>query len=124
MALAHSPDRDGMGDFAEPITGVLEELKLHGSYAKKWGVRLDETVPAEATLAYSGFLLSTAVLRGVCETCAAMTPCMRLYAFLGRSLAEKGYDQDNPNGEVGRDLLRLRLRGPRRHARTAAGPLC
>ena len=28
LALAHSPDRDGMGNFAEPITGVLEELKL------------------------------------------------------------------------------------------------
>jgi thiaminase (transcriptional activator TenA) len=99
LALAHSPDRDGMGDFAQLITGVLEELKLHGGYAKKWGVRLDETVPAEATLAYTDFLLSTAVLRGVGETCAAMTPCMRLYAFLGRSLAEEGYDQDNPYAE-------------------------
>src|SRR5215203_1071603 len=99
FALAHSPDRDGMGDFAGLITGVLEELKLHGGYAKKWSVRLDETVPAEATLAYTDFLLSTAVLKGVGETCAAMTPCMRLYAFLGRSLAEEGYDQDSPYGK-------------------------
>lgn len=99
LALAHSPDRDGMGTFAELITGVLEELKLHGSYAEKWDVRLDGVVPAEATLAYTDFLLSTAVLKGVGETCAAMTPCMRLYAFLGRSLAEKGYDQDSPYAE-------------------------
>ena len=28
LALAHSPDRNGMGNFAELITGVLEELKL------------------------------------------------------------------------------------------------
>jgi thiaminase (transcriptional activator TenA) len=97
LALAHSPDRDGMSNFADLITGVLEELELHGSYAQKWSVRLDGVVPAGATLAYTDFLLSTAALKSVGETCAAMTPCMRLYAFLGRSLAkEEGQDQDNP----------------------------
>ena len=97
LALAHSRDLDGMSDFADLITGVLEELELHGSYAQKWSVRLDGVVPAGATLAYTDFLLSTAALKSVGETCAAMTPCMRLYAFLGRSLAkEEGQDQDNP----------------------------
>ena len=97
LALAHSPDRDGMRDFADLIAGVLEELELHGSYAQKWDVRLDGVVPAGATLAYTDFLLSTAALKSVGETCAAMTPCMRLYAFLGRSLAkEEGQDQANP----------------------------
>jgi thiaminase (transcriptional activator TenA) len=96
-ALAHSPDRDSMSNFADLIMGVLEELELHGSYAEKWGVRVDGVVPAGATLAYTDFLLSTAALKSVGETCAAMTPCMRLYAFLGRSLAkEEGQDQDNP----------------------------
>ena len=99
LALAHSPDRDAMSDFADLITGVLEELKLHGGYAEKWGVRLDDVVPAKASLAYTDFLLSTAALKSVGETCAAMTPCMRLYAFLGQSLAEEGYDQDNPYAE-------------------------
>ena len=97
LALAHSPDRDSMSNFAELVMGVLEELELHGSYAEKWSVRLDGVVPAGATLAYTDFLLSTAALKSVGETCAAMTPCMRLYAFLGRSLAkEEGQDQDNP----------------------------
>jgi thiaminase/transcriptional activator TenA len=96
LALVHSPDPDGMSDFADLVTGVLEELELHGSYAQTWGVRLDGVVPAEATLAYTDFLLSTAALKSVGETCAAMTPCMRLYAFLGRSLAEEGQNQNNP----------------------------
>ena len=97
LALAHSPDRDSMSNFADLIMGVLEELELHGSYAEKWGVRVDGVVPAGATLAYTDFLLSTAALKSVGEICAAMTPCMRLYAFLGRSLAEEeGQDQANP----------------------------
>jgi thiaminase (transcriptional activator TenA) len=96
-ALAHSPDRDSMSNFADLIMGVLEELELHGSYAEKWGVRVDGVVPAGATLAYTDFLLSTAALKSVGEICAAMTPSMRLYAFLGRSLAEEeGQDQANP----------------------------
>jgi thiaminase/transcriptional activator TenA len=52
--------------------------------------------PGEATLAYTDFLLATPSLSGVGETCAAMTPCMRLYAFLGQSLAEEGYNEGNP----------------------------
>ncbi len=59
----------------------------------------DGVEPAGATLAYTDFLLATAALKSVGETCAAMTPCMRLYAFLGRSLAELGYDEDNPYAE-------------------------
>ena len=43
--------------------------------------------PIAATSAYTGFLLDTAELGELGATIAAMTPCMRLYAFLGRSLA-------------------------------------
>ena len=43
--------------------------------------------PSPATLAYTDFLLATASLGGVGLTCAAMTPCMRLYAHLGQRLA-------------------------------------
>ncbi len=95
LALAHSPDREGMGDFAELLAGVLEELELHGSYAARWKAELHEATPGEATLAYTDFLLATAALKSVGETCAAMTPCMRLYAFLGQSLAAEGPDEEN-----------------------------
>ncbi len=87
LALAHSPDRAGVDAFADLLAGVREELRLHASYAEHWGIDLGTTVPARATLAYTDFLLATAATGGVGRTCAAMTPCMRLYAFLGQSLA-------------------------------------
>lgn len=98
LALAHSPDQESLRQFAGLLSGVLEELELHKNYAARWDVRLDEVEPKEATLAYTDFLLSTAALGSVGETCAAMTPCMRLYAFLGQSLAQQG-DRDNPYAE-------------------------
>jgi thiaminase (transcriptional activator TenA) len=86
LALARSPDRHGLTTFHALISGVLDELRLHTAYAERWQVDLSQTEPAAATLAYTDFLLSTAALQSVGETCAAMTPCMRLYAFLGQRL--------------------------------------
>ena len=80
---------------AELLCGVLEELELHEGYAAEWEVRLEDVSPGGATLAYTDFLLSTAALGSVGETCAAMTPCMRLYAFLGQELAKEGVGEDN-----------------------------
>jgi thiaminase/transcriptional activator TenA len=69
---------------------VRAELELHKSYAQRWRqVELGGVMPIAATTAYTGFLLETAELGDLGETIAAMTPCMRLYAFLGRSLAAR-----------------------------------
>ncbi len=95
LALAHSPDQHGLHEFFDLLAGVQEELRLHAAYAASWDVKLTHVIPAEATLAYTEFLLSTASLRGVGETCAAMTPCMRLYAFLGQSLAANPVQGEN-----------------------------
>ncbi len=95
LALAHSCDQHGLHAFFNLLAGVQEELRLHASYAARWNVDLTNIVPAEATLAYTEFLLSAASLRGVGETCAAMTPCMRLYAFLGQSLASNLVQSEN-----------------------------
>ena len=43
-------------------------------------------MPLPATLAYTEFLLATAATQGSGRIFAAMTPCMRLYAWLGASL--------------------------------------
>ncbi|MBA2691683.1 MAG: TenA family protein [Rubrobacter sp.] len=99
LALAHSPDREGLSSFASLISGVIEELDLHAGYAKRWNVDLENVEPGEATLAYTDFLLSTASRSSVGETCAAMTPCMRLYAFLGRELNKEGAPEENPYSE-------------------------
>jgi thiaminase/transcriptional activator TenA len=88
LALAHSPDRTGLEAFADLLAGVREELRLHASYAKRLGIDLASVEPAPATLAYTDFLVATTTIGGLGQTCAAMTPCMRLYAYVGQSLAE------------------------------------
>jgi thiaminase/transcriptional activator TenA len=98
LALAHAPDRHGLDAFHALIEGVLEELSLHAGYAARWQVDLTSNEPSAATLAYTDFLLATASLKSVGETCAAMTPCMRLYAYLGQQLQGRTA-ADNPYRE-------------------------
>lgn len=90
VAAARCVDWQGFEVFHGLASGVLEELKLHKSYAKKWRVNLAEVRPAAATRRYTDFLLATAWSCEVGVTAAAMVPCMRLYAFLGQSLAKNG----------------------------------
>jgi len=100
LALARSPDRAGMTAFFELLAGAQEELKLHRGYAERWGIALEDVTPGEETLAYTDFLLARAALGEVGEACAAMTPCMRLYAYLGQALAAQGADRaENPHAE-------------------------
>jgi thiaminase/transcriptional activator TenA len=87
FCLANCTARQDLHLFAELIAGVLEELKLHKSYAERWQVDLTSVTPVPATQAYVGFLLTNARHGHLGETVAAMTPCMRLYAWLGQSLA-------------------------------------
>jgi len=87
FCLANSTARQDLHLFAELIAGVLEELKLHKSYAERWQVDLTGVTHVPATQAYVGFLLTNARHGHLGETIAAMTPCMRLYAWLGQSLA-------------------------------------
>ena len=87
LGVAHSPDRAALDAFADLLAGVREELRLHAGYADRWGIDLTAVEPWPATSAYTDFLLATASLGGAGLTCAAMTPCMRLYAHLGQSLA-------------------------------------
>lgn len=93
FCLANSTSREDLYGFADLIAGVLEELKLHRRYAERWQVDLSCVTPVEATKAYVDFLLETARRGDLGETIAAMTPCMRLYAFLGRSLAARTVEQ-------------------------------
>jgi thiaminase (transcriptional activator TenA) len=89
LGVVHSTDRAGLDAFADLLAGVRGELRLHSAYAARWGIDLGAVEPLPATLAYTDFLLATASLGGTALICAAMTPCMRLYAFLGQSLADR-----------------------------------
>ena len=90
LALAAAPDTPTLLALADLLHGAREELRLHESYAASWGLVPGEVAPAPATLAYTDFLLATAATAGLGATCAAMTPCMRLYAHLGQALAAQG----------------------------------
>ncbi len=90
FCLANSTTREDLNDFADLIAGVRDELTLHKGYAERWQVDLADVVPLAATQAYVDFLLKIARHGDLGETIAAMTPCMRLYAFLGRALSAVG----------------------------------
>jgi thiaminase/transcriptional activator TenA len=87
LCLAGSTSRHDLYGFADLIGGVVEELRLHRGQAERLDIDLDRVSPLPATTAYVDFLLDTARGGRLGETVAAMTPCMRLYAFLGQSLA-------------------------------------
>jgi thiaminase/transcriptional activator TenA len=86
LALARSGEMEAIAVFSELIGGVQEELKLHRVYAAELGIGLGSVVPNPACRAYTDFLLRTAWHDSLEEIVAAITPCMRLYAFLGREL--------------------------------------
>lgn len=73
--------------FHDLIGGVLEELELHARYAASLEIDLECVTPHPATSAYTDFLIHTAWAAEPARIVAAMVPCMRLYAFLGQSLA-------------------------------------
>lgn len=87
FCLANGTSRGDLYGFSELIAGVLDELKLHKSYTERLQIDLDGVTPIPATQAYVDFLLTTARRGHLGDTIAGMTPCMRLYAFLGQALA-------------------------------------
>ncbi|KAL9165860.1 hypothetical protein ABFS82_06G197600 [Erythranthe guttata] len=105
MAEECADDDDAKVGIYELRKNVLQELKMHDSFVHEWGFDLPkESTPNAATVKYTDFLLATASgkVEGVkapgklatpfektklaAYTLGAMTPCMRLYAFLGKEL--------------------------------------
>ncbi len=86
LALARSPDTPTLLTLADLLAGVRQELGLHASYAGSWGIDMAGVQPLSATSAYTEFLMATACTQELGVIYAAMTPCMRLYAWLGASL--------------------------------------
>ena len=90
VAAAKAPTWQSFNVFHDLAAGVLAELKLHQGYAESWDVNLTQVAPGAATLQYTDFLLLTAWNQPVGVTAVAMSPCMRLYAYLGQQLAQQG----------------------------------
>ncbi len=87
VVAAKTPDWEGFGVFHNLAGSVLAELRLHQAYAAAWEINLAYVQPQPATRRYTDFLLATAWGSDIGLTTAAMSPCMRLYAFLGQQLA-------------------------------------
>jgi thiaminase/transcriptional activator TenA len=86
LALVRAPDTSSVLTLADLISGVRDELGLHAAYAASLGIDLATVAPAPATTAYTNFLLAVAATSSDGLVYAAMTPCMRLYAYLGSQL--------------------------------------
>ncbi|XP_028097923.1 LOW QUALITY PROTEIN: bifunctional TH2 protein, mitochondrial-like [Camellia sinensis] len=105
LAEERADDDDAKAVISQLRKSVLEELKMHGSFVKEWGSDMvKENILNSATVKYTDFLLATASgkIEGVkgpgklatpfektklaAYTLGAMTPCMRLYAFIGKEV--------------------------------------
>ncbi|KAK3015928.1 hypothetical protein RJ639_007695 [Escallonia herrerae] len=105
LAEECADDDDAKVAIGDLRKSVLEELKMHNSFVQEWGSDLaEENALNSATVKYTDFLLATASgkVEGVkgpgklatpfertkiaAYTLGAMTPCMRLYAFIGKEI--------------------------------------
>ena len=88
LAAARSQDTETLSIFCELLNGVWKELRLHAGYSRELGIHTGNVTPNPATTAYTNFLLATAWHGELGVTVAAMTPCLRLYGYLGHELAK------------------------------------
>ncbi|XP_054788951.1 bifunctional TH2 protein, mitochondrial isoform X1 [Prosopis cineraria] len=106
LAEECADDDDAKVGISELRKSVLEELKMHNSLVQEWGLDLAKENINSATVKYTDFLLATAsgkvdAVKGpgklatpfektkiAAYTLGAMTPCMSLYAFLGKQFQE------------------------------------
>ncbi len=84
--------------FHRLMGGVLEELEMHAGHAARLGVDTKGVVPSPTTVGCVDLLLDTAWRSTLGEIMAVMTPCMRLYAYLGNVLATQRRE-NHPYGQ-------------------------
>ena len=92
LAVSKSKDKYSIRRLSELLMGVSEELILHETYAKQWGIDLSNNYIKKATKNYTDFLNDTSKRLSSVEIMFAMTPCMRLYSWIGKSLYEGDFD--------------------------------
>ena len=92
LAVSKSKDKYSIRKLSELLMGVSEELILHETYAKEWDIDLSNNFIKKATKNYTDFLEDTSRTLSAVEILFAMTPCMRLYAWIGKSLYKENFD--------------------------------
>ena len=93
LAVSKSKDKYSIRKLSELLMGVSEELILHETYAKEWDIDLSNNYIKKATKNYTDFLDDTSKRASSVEIMFAMTPCMRLYSWIGKSLHAEDFDK-------------------------------
>ena len=84
LAVSKSKDKNSIKTLSQLLVGVSEELILHETYAKKWDIDLTNNRIKPATQNYTDFLYEVSKKQSAIEIMFAMTPCMRLYSWIGK----------------------------------------
>ena len=92
LAVSKSKDKYSIRKLSELLMGVSEELILHENYAKEWDIDLTKNYIKKTTKNYTDFLDDTSKKLSSVEIMFAMTPCMRLYSWIGKSLFKEEFD--------------------------------
>ena len=87
LAISKCLDINSIRILSELLLGVSEELVLHEKYAKEWEISLTNNKIEKPTKAYTEFLRKISIESSCIEILVAMTPCMRLYAWIGKKLS-------------------------------------
>ncbi len=93
MAVSKSKDKYSIRTLSQLLIGVSEELILHETYAKEWDIDLSNNYIKPATKNYTDFLDNVSKTLSAVEIMFAMTPCMRLYSWIGQRLLNMGFDK-------------------------------
>jgi len=72
--------------------GASEELILHVTYAKEWDIELSNNYIKKTTINYTDILEDTSKRLSSVDIMFAMTPCLRLYSWIGKSLYKEEFD--------------------------------
>jgi hypothetical protein len=108
LALAKSPDQDGLMAFRELLDAAADELRLHQGYAARWDVELNPAADP-ATSAYTNFLL--AVAAGAGWPHRGGDDALHAALRLPRPAARRSYHSRQSLSGVGEDLLEPAVRG-------------
>ena len=88
LAVSKSKDKSEIKSLSQLLVGVSDELILHETYAKEWEIDLSTNHIKPATKNYTDFLYDVSSKLSSVEIMFAMTPCMRLYSWIGKNLSD------------------------------------
>ena len=88
LAVSKSKDKSEIKSLSQLLVGVSDELILHETYAKEWEIDLSTNYIKPVTKNYTDFLYDVSIKLSSVEIMFAMTPCMRLYSWIGKNLSD------------------------------------